>query len=143
MVDLGCNTGMYSTYAARLGVSCIGVDLDKHAIEQANKYSSENQLPASFLCFDLMKSHIKYGLNGNCGSTEERLKSDMVIAPALIHHIFRQDHSIESIINKICNFGESFVAIEFIAHNDRTINEDVSIKPSNLETRKWVMGTKK
>ena len=160
LTDLGCNSGIYSIYASRLGIPSVGIDLDKYAVEQANNYASEKGLEATFLSFDIMVDEEPYGKDGVLGDHEERLKSDMAVAPALIHHIYRQGYTIEQIASKICDYCKKYVAIEYIAFNDKTINSqfddwftideivnemlslgfEVSIAKSNLLTRKWILG---
>ena len=163
LTDLGCNNGIYSIFSSRLGIPAVGIDLDSSSIELANEYCANQNLHAIFSTFDILQENIAYGVDGVFGSSVQRLNSEMVIAPALIHHIFRQNNSIKDTLEIICSYGQNYVAIEYIGHNDKHINvsadtwfamEDivhfllnhdftVSVEESNLPTRNWIFGVKK
>lgn len=127
LTDLGCNIGVYSFYASKkYNIPTIGMDNCISSIEFANQYSEKNNLNCSFICYDLLNPPPPYGLNGVYGKVEERFKSEGVIAPAIIHHLFRQKKSINEIIKKISEYSNKWLLLEYIPHNCKTINVSVN-----------------
>ena len=116
--DIGCNTGLYSIYSSSLGAECVGMDSDIASVEVANNLSKERGHNCSFICYDFMSPPPAYGLLGAYQHVHERLVSEMVIAPAVFHHLFRQGHSAEAIISELCRYSTKYVCMEFIPHND-------------------------
>jgi len=51
VLDLGCGTGRHLIYLAKQGFDVYGIDISKHGIEIANKWSKEENL----------KAHLKIG----------------------------------------------------------------------------------
>ena len=100
MTDLGCNNGVYSFYAALQGCTCIGIDNCQSLIAKANQFSFKNNLSCSFATLNLLKDPVAWGLGGAYLSSRERFKSELVIAPAIIHHLFRQCSNIEKVITE-------------------------------------------
>ena len=120
MVDLGCNSGKHSLYAALQGVRSIGLDKAAKTINEANSSAASLGLACSFVYLDLFESDVKLGLRE---SPHERFKGDMAIAPALIHHMFPIEKNIKKCIDIICGYAHKNVAIEFIPHTDSHINK--------------------
>ena len=161
--DVGCNNGIYSLYAASLGAECMGVDTDATSVQQANRLASSKNLNASFVCYDIMKDQPAYSLNGVYQKPTERFISEMVIAPAVYHHLFRQGHSSKSIVTELVKYSSKYLCLEFIPHNDTYIDTSLTswdmldnvlhhLKESGFETvirnshpypRVWIMAEKK
>lgn len=160
MVDLGCNSGRHSLYAALQGVRCIGLDKSAKAIDEANSSAALLDLACSFVYLDLFESNVALGLRE---SPHERFKGDMVIAPAVIHHMFNPpEKDIKKCVDIICGYANKNVAIEFIPHTDQHINKPINewfsiegvidaIKSNGFETkdivdsspsgRKWIFAS--
>jgi SAM-dependent methyltransferase len=160
MVDLGCNSGRHSLYAALQGVKCVGLDNAAKTVDEANKAAAALDLTCSFAFLDLFKSDVKLGLRE---TPHKRFKSDMAIAPALIHHMFISSRNIEKCIGIICEYAHKNVAIEFIPHTDPAISRSIgdwfgiedaicaidnngfkieNIVDSNTSGRKWIFAQK-
>ena len=160
MVDLGCNSGRLSLYAALQGARCVGLDNAAKTINEANNSAASLDLACSFVYLDLFESDVTLGLRE---SPHERFKGDMVIAPAVIHHMFPLEKNIKKCIDIICGYAHKNVAIEFIPHTDPHINkplhswfstEDIieTIKSNGFtiedivnsnDERKWIFANKK
>jgi SAM-dependent methyltransferase len=128
--DVGCNTGIYSFYASSLGAECIGIDTDLRSLEVANKIAATRNLNCSFVAYDIMKEPVAYGRNGAYESPSKRFRSEMVIASAIYHHLYRQGHSSESIINELIKYSSKYICLEFIPHHD----EHISVKEDQWDT---------
>ena len=121
VLDVGCNTGIYSLYASSIGAECIGIDTDLKSVEEANEIASIKNLNCSFVAYDIMNEPPAYGLNGAYESPSKRFYSEMVVASAIYHHLYRQGHSSESIINELIKYSSNHICLEFIPHNDKHI----------------------
>jgi len=118
MTDLGCNGGIFSFYANRIyGTNTIGVDYCTASIDFANKYSRENGFTSSFVYYDILNPPKAYGINDAFETVYQRYQSDGVIAPALIHHLYKQNNSITKILDIISSYAREWMLIEFIPHN--------------------------
>jgi len=114
MIDIGCNLGLYSFVAENIGTKTVGVDVCPLIIDRANEIVKNNNLNCLFVSYDIMMYNESYGKNGSYDSPENRYRSDMLIAPAVIHHLFNQGYKIDEIINKFSNYAEKYMLIEWI-----------------------------
>lgn len=89
VVDLGANAGEYSRIARAVGASVVGVDGDPVAVERAfARFSGDGDEGVLSLWVDLANP------TGACGwaheewpSFTDRVRSDLVMALALVHHL--------------------------------------------------------
>ncbi len=124
LTDVGCNSGKHSFYAAIQGVNCIGFDYAAKTIDDANSVAASLDLSCSFSYVDIFKSR---NSSENRESIQERYRSEMVIAPAILHHIFDQSgKDIKKCVELICGFSTKYAAIEFIPHTDESRNRSVA-----------------
>ena len=165
LTDLGCNNGIYSFYSNYRDCQVVGIDNCESIVSQANNYASNNNLLSKFVNLDILsdKCGQKLGKNGGYEAPTLRFKSEMVIAPALGHHLFRQCKDINKVINSIIAYTNKYAAIEFIPHSDPYIyvpkkqwfsmDEIISIlkennfnrieiKDSSPDGRKWIFAEK-
>lgn len=156
LLDLGCSYGLYSLYASLFGTKTMGLDYSHHMISEANSKASRLGLDCSFGFVDLLNSK-QWGLNGVYGSYSERLKSEAVIAPALLHHMHGRGVPLEVIIQEWLSCAEKWIMVEHIP-NDTTgkvISSEkiietfkkggftnITILDSRPAPRKWILGEK-
>ena len=82
-----------------------------------------------------------------------RFKSELLIAPAVIHHLFKQSGNLDYIIKQLSKFTQKYMIIELISD---VINEEKFKKiitnnnfiiqdtlPSFPLSRKWILCLKK
>jgi len=98
LTDIGCSRGLYSFYASCFGSSCIGIDYSQELVSDANFRGAQLNLESSFALIDLLNPQ-SYGLNKSYGIYKDRFRSDMVIVPAVIHHLHGLGVDLYSIIN--------------------------------------------
>lgn len=160
VTDLGCNSGKHSLFCGSLGIQTIGIDYAPISIDKATSVAKNLELPCTFISaslLDLEKDYLSL-----YGQPHERLKSEMAIAPAIIHHLFNQSKNADKVIDIICKFADKKLAIEFIPTTDpyiqghpnwytiEQITERLSanqfkvldIKDSFPDGRKWIFANK-
>ena len=151
LIEVGCNNGLYTFGCSKQGPT-IGIDYDINAINEANNLNKKFRANCTFLhcsLLDEMKLKCSFGQNGAYGSIIQRFKSEMLIAPAIIHHLFNQCKSTDKIIEIFNKFAEKYMLIEQIPD---TVNEKsllLSLKkynwnlieelPSCPRPRKWLL----
>lgn len=126
IVDLGCNIGIYSYAAALKGIRATGIDTCAPVVERANDYAAKHGMCASFLRYDLMKPPAPSGIGGCYGKTADRLRSDGVIAAALLHHLFWQNYSPDEVARVIGGYARKWVLAEYIPVTDRFVKDSKS-----------------
>ena len=156
LLDLGCSYGLYSLYASMFGTKAIGLDYSHHMISEANNKATHLGLDCSFGFVDLLNSK-HWGLNGAYGSCFERLKSEAVVAPALLHHVHGRGIPLEAIIQEWMSCAEKWIMVEHITDDTtgKTISSEkiietfkkggfanITILDSRPTPRKWILGEK-
>lgn len=110
MIDLAGNQGYFSSMVStQLKLDKIIIsDYDENALDLAFKYTLKNKLNLDVVLLNFM-------LLVNVESTINRLKSDIVVALAVTHHlILSQNYAISAIFERISNFSNKYVMIEFM-----------------------------
>ena len=156
LLDLGCSYGLYSLYASSFGTKVVGLDYSHSMISSANKKADSLGVNCSFGFIDLLNVK-EWGLNGVYESFGKRLKSEAVIAPALLHHVHGRGVPLENIIREWMSCAEKWIMVEHIPSDttgkvisDEKIIElfkeggfkNVSVLDSNPLPRKWILGEK-
>lgn len=157
LIDIGCSRGLYSIYASlTCGSVCTGVDYSHHLIASANENSRNLNLNNNFSFIDLLNFK-KYGFNNAYESFLERFRCDMLIAPAVIHHLHGKGVDLDLIINQWCKITSSSIMIEYIPNDtsgkfidinvikkvlkDNKFN-NIKTKRSNTNERSWILANK-
>jgi SAM-dependent methyltransferase len=125
VLDIGSNRGWYSQLAALLGSRVVAFDADESCITQLYYDSKEKNLPILSLIMDFRNPSPGYGLcNQWLAPAIERLKCDMVLALALVHHlVFKQRLNFDQIVNGLSVFSKRWLLVEFIPSDDRYVRE--------------------
>lgn len=125
LCDIGANTGEYSQIAAAHQVFTVSLDSDPTAVEQnyneIKRRGEKNILP---LWIDILNPSPSLGWqNKERSSFVSRLKPDMILALALIHHLAITNNVplsyLADFFSKHCNT----LIIEFIPKNDPQVQK--------------------
>jgi len=114
VTDLGCNTGKQALFAASMGIKSIGLDYAANTIDMATENAKVMGLSCSFGCVDLLNPLVYREYD----PPKLKFKSEMVIASALLHHLYMACGDINKSIDTILDYGTKYAAIEFIPHSD-------------------------
>jgi SAM-dependent methyltransferase len=125
VVDLGANTGAFSTIAARAGAYVVATDIDHGAVELCFRRTSAGKdgsiLP---LVVDLTSPTPAVGwMNGERASFLDRCsgKTDLVLALALIHHlVIGNNVPFRSVIELLAHTGSNCI-VEFVEKRDSQV----------------------
>ena len=115
-IEVGCNNWLYTFGVSKL-CPAMGIDYDKDAINEAHTLNKKFKSNCNFLYLNLLdeKSMIRsYGQSGSYGSIIERLNCDMLIAPAIIYHLFDQCKETDRIISIFTQLSKNYMIIEQI-----------------------------
>jgi len=125
VLDIGSNQGWYSQLAALRGSQVVAFDVDEACITQLYYDTKEKSLPILPLVMDFRNPSPGYGLcNQWLAPATERLKCDMVLALALVHHlVFKQHLNFDQIIDGLSIFPKRWLLVEFIPRDDRYVRE--------------------
>ncbi len=132
VLDLGANTGWFSELACRNGANVIATDIDEASVNFLYKYAKSkklNILPIVLSFQDLLKS--KQGIDSlDCQEKlfmepVKRIKSDLVLALALVHHlVLGQGLSIESIFKVLSQATKKTLILEYVGWDDELIKKE-------------------
>ena len=123
VLDIGSNRGWYSQLAARKGAAVIAADSDENSVNQLFddlQLSNANILPM------FMDVRLPEGAQGPAWSwfpsAERRLKVDMVLALAIVHHLTFQWHlSFDQIVASMAVFTREWLVVEFVGPDDDVV----------------------
>lgn len=123
VVDLGANTGVFSRETSGREIFTIAADIDPLAVEkayiQAKKDKDENLLP---LVINLISPSPGLGwANKERDSFEGRVKTDCVIAFALVHHLAISNNLPFLLIADYFSRLGNWLIIEFVPKSDSKV----------------------
>lgn len=137
LLDIGSNTGWFSLLAAKLKCKVVATDIDEACVNLLYEKAKKEDLPILPLVMDITQTTpdlfaIKYENEPSLSligdnypvvlSAEKRLKCDMVLALAIIHHLaLGRGLNFEEIIAKLNNFTQKYLLLEFVDLNDKLI----------------------
>ena len=140
VLDLGSNTGWFSVLAARLGCNVVAVDLDEASVDSLYATAKRDSLPILPLLTNLTAPvadrHAREfadepSLSRIGGSAPlypapgSRLRCDMVLALALVHHLaLGQGLSFKEIAAIFAGLSKKYLCVEFVGLNDAMITSD-------------------
>src|SRR5687767_32725 len=147
VLDIGSNTGWFSKLAARLGSMVVAVDMDEASIDRLFNEASEQSLEILPLVANLMSplpplyprtypDEPSLSLIGESHSPmvtqpDERLRCEMVLALAIVHHLaLGQSLTFEDIAAKFDRLAEHSVCVEFVDIDDAMITSDPAFFPA-------------
>jgi SAM-dependent methyltransferase len=146
VLDIGSNTGWFSKLAALLGSSVIAVDIDEASIDRLYRDAQRENLDIVPLVANLtaalperypntFEDEPSLSLIGDgpplLTGAQERLRCEMVMALALVHHLaLGQGLSFDSIASTLSNLATSALCVEFVDMNDKMITSDPGFFPA-------------
>lgn len=119
LLDVACNQGWYSELAASMGFEVVGTDIDDAALGVAFRRAREGDLSVLPLRTDLVWPRGSYGMALTYAGPYSRLRSDIVLVLALVHHLARNhDLSFTAFAQLIDRLAISAAVVEFIPRDD-------------------------
>lgn len=125
VLDIGSNRGWYSQLAARQGSIVVAFDKDESCIESLYYDAKTHDLSILPLIMNIRNPSSGYGLcNTRYKPATGRLKSEMVLALALVHHlVFKEMMDFDQIAEALSAFAEKWLLVEFVSREDRYVRE--------------------
>ncbi len=114
VLDIGANTGWFSMLAEYLGPNVIATDIDEASVDILYNCAKEQNLniEALVMPFERLLDH---------GS--DRLKSDMVLCLALVHHlVFASGLKLEEIFDVLSKLTKHVLVLEYVDLTDKALN---------------------
>jgi hypothetical protein len=120
VVDIGCNQGGYAVLAAQAGARVAAFDTDEDSVNLLYRLARERGLPILALCGDALYPSPRAGWRGvEFPSAPERLRSQMALALALVHHLaISQVQTFERIVQTLGDYSERWLITEFVPLED-------------------------
>ena len=120
VLDLGANEGIFSRIAAEKGFDVVATDNDEQCInnlyKQTKKQNLTNSLP---LCIDITNPAPAIGFaNRERASWNDRMRPDLVMALALIHHLVIGKNIPLPMLAEYLNQFAPQLLIEFVPQED-------------------------
>ena len=125
VLDIGSNRGWYAQLAAHLGSRVVAFDVDEPSLARLYVDSRAEQLPVLPLVMDFRKPSPGFGLVDTWfPPAAQRLRCDMVLALALVHHlVFKRRLKFEQLVEGLFAFSNRWLVVEFIPPEDRYVRE--------------------
>ena len=118
-IDIGANKGLHAFMCANLGAKAIACDIEEGCVNDlfiAAEARSADILP---LVLDIVNFPGTNGAFNTQPAANERLRCDLVIALALVHHVsFRRRFYPDVLLNGIVSFTRESALIEFVPDDD-------------------------
>ena len=151
VLDLGSNTGWFSMLAAKLGSKVVAVDLDEASIDRLFADARREQADILPLVANLVRPLPELGakvfadepslsLIGTdapvVSAPETRLRCEMVMALAIVHHLaLGQSHPFDEIASILGRLATRYLCVEFVDLNDEMITSDPGFFPAYNASR--------
>lgn len=122
VLDCAANKGFYSELAARLGASVISFDYEPYCVDYCLESTKMKSLDITPALMNFVLPTPPSGLGLLCDSAYHRLKSDIVLALGIAHHICIAQGIPVSVFCEICmNYAKHGVILEFIDPLDKHV----------------------
>jgi hypothetical protein len=118
-IDLGANRGLHAWMCAAKGASVLACDIDETCLDDMFLRASRNRDAVLPLYLDVVLPGGATGAFGTIPPASERLRCDLVLALALVHHVcFRWQFTPEAFASGVAAFTRRAAIIEFIPADD-------------------------
>ena len=123
LLDIGSNRGWFSQLAARAGTRVVATDLDEPALNLLCDDTAANHLPIHPLVMNFGDPLPGYGIDHAWTEPAfDRLRSDAVLALAVVHHMTHKQHlRFEHIASGLSALARDWAAVEFVAAEDEHV----------------------
>ncbi|PWT87899.1 MAG: hypothetical protein C5B54_11550 [Acidobacteria bacterium] len=120
VVDLGCNTGVFSIIAAKKGARVIAIDSSEACIESLFQTAREDRLPITPLISDLFCPTPPSGfLAKQYPGLLERVESELAMCLGLMHHLhITGRQSLPRIAELVHSVAKERLIFEYVAQDD-------------------------
>lgn len=120
VLDVGCNTGVFSVLAAKCGARVISIDISEACINRLYNRAAADDLPITPLISDILCPTPAFGFMGvQYPSLIERARSDTVLCLALMHHLhITGRQSFDRIARMLDALAKRRLIFEFVAMDD-------------------------
>jgi len=146
VLDVGSNTGWFSVLAAKQGCQVVALDTDESCMNVLYAKAKREQLPILPLVMNLTNMTpdvfpIEYGdeeestlIGGEFPlllAAEKRLRCDMVLALAIVHHLaLGQNQSFSQIAQSLSVLSKKHLVLEFVPRDDPLIVSEPDFFPA-------------
>ena len=122
VLDVGCNTGHFSFFAARSGARVVGIDHDPEVLGQVWRDARKEGLDVLPLAVDLSRPSPRMGWrNSEIPSFLDRAEGsfDLVMMLAVLHHVLVQDRiPLMDVLKLAADLTTDALIIEFVPPSD-------------------------
>ncbi len=120
LMDLGCNRGGYAILAARSGARVTACDADEASVGFLYQLARERGLAILPLVLDVLNPSPACGWRGvQFAGATQRLRSEMALALALVHHLaITQRQTFERIVPTLADYAEKWLLVEYVPLED-------------------------
>lgn len=127
VVDVGSNRGWYAQLAASMGIPVVAFDVDEMCVKSLYADVAKDKMQVLPLVMDVCRPSppCATAQHGDLYSAaEERLKGDLVLGLAIVHHlVFKQGLGFDEIVARLAAFSERWLLVEFVPPTDPYVSE--------------------
>jgi SAM-dependent methyltransferase len=125
LLDIGCNTGLYSFLANSLGAAAIGVDADELAVDEMYRAARSHRREVVTGCVDFVTPLrvSEYLHKPRLRPLHARVRSDMVLCLAVVHHwVFKRTQlQFTDVVAILAAVTDRLLVVEFVPPHDKYI----------------------
>ena len=130
VLDIGCNTGMFTELAIEAGASVVAVDSDAGCTDALYRRARENKWNVTPLVMDIANPSPAMGFrHAERASFTERASFDCVFALALLHHLLIASRlPLEAIRDMLAELTDEYLIVEFVGPGDEMFQSFLSAR---------------
>jgi len=123
-LDIACNKGWYTALAESLGHKVVAFDIDDSAICSLYLHAKSSRLNILPLFMNFAWPTPPFGIGLQNKSSFDRLRCDVTLALAIVHHlVFKNNLCFEIIIDIISNYTKKQSIIEYVPSDDKYVSK--------------------
>lgn len=122
VLDLAANAGWFSMLAARHGCKVVATDNDETCLAELYRKAKDQRLDILTVSQDFTRPTPAHGPDGVFPDAFTRLRSDLVMALAITHHlVFKAGMDFQEIARTLDGFTGKALLVEFVPKEDRHV----------------------